>query len=170
MRRLARKVTFTDSGQCSGQISYTRSESVNLALRLNLRIFRGTSGLKIYTTDTHWAPISKSPTETQKNSSHAISENFGFEDISATVSYQQRHAILTPTQQSTTMGTTELTSTQSTLLDMIDSESVLENSASGSRFPDFEVQPDHRNCYRNRYRNRCRRLRLGFGADGPGFE
>ena len=40
------------------------------------------------------------------------------------------------------MGTTELTSTQSTLLDMIDSESVLENSASGSRFPDFEVQPD----------------------------
>merc|ERR1712151_532088 len=32
--------------------------------------------------------------------------------------------------------------TQSTILDIIDSESILENSASGSRFPDFEVESE----------------------------
>ena len=92
-----------------------------------------------------WTPIIKSPSETQKNSSLEISEIIGFEDISATVSYQQKHAILTPTHLSTTMRTADLTSTsptQSTILDIIDSESILENSASGSRFPDFEVEPE----------------------------
>ena len=90
-------------------------------------------------------PKIKTPSETQKNSSLEISEIIGFEDISATVSYQQKHAILTPTHLSTTMRTSDLTSTlptQSTILDIIDSESILENSASGSRFPDFEVEPE----------------------------
>ena len=92
-----------------------------------------------------WTPKIKSPSETQKNSSLEISEIIGFEDISATVSYQQKHAILTPMHHSTTMRTEDLTSTlptQSTILDNIDSESILENSASGSRFPDFEVEPE----------------------------
>ena len=32
--------------------------------------------------------------------------------------------------------------TESTIIDLIDSESILENSASGFRFPDFEVEPE----------------------------
>lgn len=43
------------------------------------------------------------------------------------------------------MSTADLTSTvlptQSTIIDNIESESILENSASGSTFPDFEIQP-----------------------------
>ena len=43
------------------------------------------------------------------------------------------------------MSTADLTSTvlptQSTIIDIIESESILENSASGSTFPDSEIQP-----------------------------
>ena len=52
---------------------------------------------------------------------------------------------MTPTVLSPTLSTTDLTSslaTESTTIDLIDSESILENSASGFRFPDFEVEPD----------------------------
>lgn len=42
------------------------------------------------------------------------------------------------------MSTADFTSTlptQSTIIDIIESESILENSASGSTFPDVEIQP-----------------------------